>query len=515
MSVHSTRHDVVLRRLPETGEIGNDPDRALHAGSAGWDPNVPFAPLDPIVDVSRLRQLLLFPVGALKRHRRVAALVLAGVLVATAAIVAVLPRSYFVQSRLLARRNLVMPALGNPRRAVPLGEADAPTRMAAEAVMSRENLERVISQAKLMENFEEVLSPLGRLRYRVRELISGPRSDTERLNGMVGMLEQYMWVVANEGNEGQVTIGVSWRDPNAAVRIVQAAQENFVQRRYETEVALIEESIGILERYVGDARQTIQESMTASRPASLDGGAPRLPAALQPRTNQKRAEEIVSLQGALRAKEGAVAQLETEYRDRIARRRAELNDLQSRLGTAHPQVLAAQRAVQAAESDSTVLQESRSDAAALLAQLTNLGGSRTLSPYAEGTAPATREYVERWLSNRSDSLESPDVTYARSRLKIAIANYEDLVDRLESARIELETSKAAFKYRYTVIAPAQLPEKPATPNVPRLLIVGVLLAVMLSVFAVTALDVLRGRIVEPWQLHRQLGLPVLGEVRKA
>ena len=67
---------------------------------------------------------------------------------------AVLPRTYHVDAQLLAQRNTLMPALGNPGRTVPL-EADVPTRAAAEAVLRRDNLLSLMKQTDLMNRWEQ------------------------------------------------------------------------------------------------------------------------------------------------------------------------------------------------------------------------------------------------------------------------------------------------------------------------------------------------------------------------
>ena len=121
---------------------------------------------------------------------------------------------------------------------------------------------------------------------------------------------------------------------------------------------------------------------------------------------------------------------------------------------------------------------------------------------------------ERLLRERADSLEDPRVTYARSQLKIATTNYEDMLDRLEAARIELETARAAFKYRYTVISPPQFPKRPDAPNTVLLVVGGLLCGIFAAVFTATARDVVDGRVVETWQIQRQLGLPLLGEIKR-
>ena len=39
--------------------------------------------------------------------------------------------------------------------------------------------------------------------------------------------------------------------------------------------------------------------------------------------------------------------------------------------------------------------------------------------------------------------------------------YDTLLDRMNSARIELDTARAAFKYRYSIVRPPQLPKRRA------------------------------------------------------
>ncbi len=92
---------------------------------------------------------------------------------------------------------------------------------------------------------------------------------------------------------------------------------------------------------------------------------------------------------------------------------------------------------------------------------------------------------------------------------------QSILERTDGARIELAVSEAAFKYRYTVIKPAQVPREPESPNLRLMLVAGLLAAVLLSVAAAVASDLISNRIHEPWQVERQLGLPILGSVRLA
>jgi capsular polysaccharide biosynthesis protein len=53
------------------------------------------------------------------------------------------------------------------------------------------------------------------------------------------------------------------------------------------------------------------------------------------------------------------------------------------------------------------------------------------------------------------------------------------------------------------------------PNFKLVMAAGVLASLMLALAVVVAKDLLSNRILEPWQIERQLGLPVLGTLRSA
>jgi hypothetical protein len=184
-------------------------------------------------------------------------------------------------------------------------------------------------------------------------------------------------------------------------------------------------------------------------------------------------------------------------------------------GPAHPEVASVQTSIGLLKGDTPQLTALRAEERDLLAQLVAMGAANPGLDDAAIDPMIQRMAWAQMARGSADSLEDPRITYARSRLKIATTNFEDMLDRLEGARIELETARAAFKYRYTVTAPPQYPKRPRSPNVPMLLVGGVILAVMLSFFAATALDLMSGKFVETWQVERRLGLRVLGQVRGA
>src|SRR5882762_1775071 len=150
---------------------------------------------DAVFDLEHLRTLLGYPFRAARRRRRAALGVFLVVIALTALAALILPRSYLIESRILAQRNVVMPMLGNPKRSIP-AESDAPTRLAAEAVLSRDNLLSIVRSTDLLRAWPSIVSPAGRVRARIAEAISGAPSDSERVDALVGLLKQRLWVVS-------------------------------------------------------------------------------------------------------------------------------------------------------------------------------------------------------------------------------------------------------------------------------------------------------------------------------
>jgi hypothetical protein len=101
---------------------------------------------------------------------------------------------------------------------------------------------------------------------------------------------------------------------------------------------------------------------------------------------------------------------------------------------------------------------------------------------------------------------------AQSKLGSAIRSYEEATARVDRAKVELDVTRAAYKYRYTVVTPAEVPRRPkkATANIVAAgaIIGGALLALLLA----AAADMAGGLVLEPWQVRRRLKLEVLGEL---
>jgi hypothetical protein len=455
-----------------------------------------------LLDLAPIVHLVGFARRSMRRH----VLLSAGsfVLVVGMAVVAllVMPKSYFTESKILAQRNMVMPALGNPRRAVP-PESDAPTKLATEAVMKRDNLLAIIRQTNLLAEWKGQRVAVVRMKDALVSRLRRPLTAEEELDALVGLLGHRLFV---DPKEGTVTIGVTWPDARTAYHIVQAAQDNFLTERHSTEVSLIGESIAILEGHVATTRLDIDSAYSELQ--RVTPSTARQTTVRAPRLNQA----LASQQALYSAKQQAIADITSFQARRVAELQARLAEQARVLGANHPEIAETRRGLAAASVEPPQLGALRQELEQLAGRIIAQGG---VPGVAVQPAALNEQVIAAARGIRPDSASSAEESYARSRLKIALDNYQDLLDRLNSARIELQTARAAFKYRYSVLTPGQIPSKPTKPNPPLLLGLGVMLGACLAVAAPLLLDLLRGRVLEPWQVRSSLGLEVLGEVGSA
>jgi hypothetical protein len=74
-------------------------------------------------------------------------------------------------------------------------------------------------------------------------------------------------------------------------------------------------------------------------------------------------------------------------------------------------------------------------------------------------------------------------------------------DRIEAARIDLDIARAAFKYRYAVLAPPQVPRGPIKPRSPLVILAAAVAGLFLAAFATTAADIRAGLVLDWWQVE--------------
>lgn len=502
------------------------------------------------LDGARLREMLGLIWRAPRRHPLLSLGVLVLNLLATVVYTFWLPRTYEVDARIVGQRVLVMPSLGNPHRSVPT-DADAPTRGAVDAIMDQENVVSLVKDTNLLDRWEANRPKLMRWKDKAVRLVSPKPTEEDRLRSMIGLLKKRLLVQADEST---IKITLQWDDPAVAYDVVDLAQKNFLQRRSAMETAVIVDTITILEAEARTAREALALALadaarlaaknSAARTASAEktdaaatpGGAAAAAAAPTMRTvtvvrptwtDTATAEHVANASGLAKElddKRAEIRAVEGPWQRNLADLRAKLADLRATYAEAHPAVMTLERRIADASAEPKELVQLRAEEKGLLERIDAIpsGGSAKAAPGRVTTTtinmpvrPANAINTPGAAQGEGPVLlreEPPELTEARTKLQAASRKYEERADRIDAARIELETARAAFKYRYRVVLPPELPKEPLGPGKPVRLAGGVLLSLMVMLFAAGARDLLSGTLVEGWQAKRRLRVPLLSEV---
>jgi uncharacterized protein involved in exopolysaccharide biosynthesis len=210
-----------------------------------------------------------------------------------------------------------------------------------------------------------------------------------------------------------------------------------------------------------------------------------------PRGRVPQEEDLARLRATLDSKKLALAEL-----DRIADRqteelRAELARERTAYGEQHPVIARTKEILDRVSAPSP-----RGDA--LRAEIAGL----------EQEFQRASEKAARLVDD-----EDPALEVQRTELRLLLAQYTSLRERLDGARVESAIAQAGFDRRYAFAVPPVLPRRPEWPSAPLSIAASVLGALLLTLFLAAALDARSGKLLERWQLERTLGLRVLGEFR--
>jgi uncharacterized protein involved in exopolysaccharide biosynthesis len=490
------------------------------------------------LDTQQLKELAGFILRAPRRRPRLSIVVFVLTLGLGVLIAAFWPRAYLSSMRILAQRNVLLPALDNPGRNVP-HEADSPTKNAADTITKRDNIIALMNQLDILDRWAATRQPILHLKDEIFLAISGPRPEQERRLDLIGLLEKRLVVATDDSS---INVSIEWPDRQMAFDIMALVQKNFLEAGYDSNVNVIEDAIRILEERAKPQSQEVDvaldelSKLDAARrhaPVPSAGAAARSPG-VPPSTTQvlrpaapSSGDATGDLTRQLEEVRRSIRELEDQNRRRLAEAQNQLVDARATLGPLHPTVVALNDKVAQLSATSPELATLRARERELVARVAKgldsvppQPGQRTLAPGTSTVAPggttevpvnpgsAQRDSMERLLDLRDD----PQTALARSKLQAASAKYNELLSRIEAARIELDVTRASFKYQYTIVKPPELARRPSKPNVTLVMIASFLLALLLMVVVPASLDLSRGRFVEAWQVERHLKLPVLGEL---
>jgi capsular polysaccharide biosynthesis protein len=484
--------------------------------------------------IELIKSYFAFARRAVGKRRSLTAAIFAVVVVLVSVGLAIWPRSYQSELRMMVQRSSVLDT--DDRAANPLqGASDVVTRY--------ENLEALVKQLELAKTWSASRPPALALKDRVLEAFRGTPSEKDFNDALVTMLEGRLWASAEDQN---LTIGASWSDPETARRIVEAAKESFLQSRHAAEISVIQEKMSILEGHSTRLRGEIEgiaqelgrvkeEKLAAAEKAArkvseaaagTPAPAPRVamprrsepsPAASSPPVTEA---DLATLKEDLETKKRKLSELQGRRQQSQLEAKGRLVDLKLKFTDDHPEVRSAEQRVallgQVPIEESTLSGEvealqarvkqvtaaARLDAAAAAAPV-RPGGTTAASPTPNDTLPSE---ILRLLDDSNEM--DPAIS---AQLSTALSKYSEIRGEIRSARINLDTAQAAFNHRYKIVVPASLPLKPSKPKVPLVLGVGFLVALALALIVPIVLELKNGIIVERWQVH-QIPIPVLGEL---
>lgn len=394
---------------------------------------------------------------------------------------------YRVEAKILAQEQRILPSNFQ------MGPGDNPARTAWEVIHRRDNVLALIKSAKLLEQQPPQNGPIWK-----RPAPEG----SDPLDDLVNRLDRRLLVTTEEG--GTITVSLDWHDPEQAYAIVDGVLQNFIEARHVQEVTAIDEVLSVLRARAANAKDQLDrvtEEVRREAAAADRGGRP----ATTPAAPRGASDELIRLKSLLESKERAIEDVEEFRRRRLADLHAQLDEKRATYSEAHPSVIQLTQDIEALAKESPQVVSLQEQAAKLRKEYHGRLAQETAA--AADASPAAARAAPRARSPETPIEEDERVRDVRSQ-------YQQIVERVNAAQLELDAVRAAFKYRYNVVWPPQIPRDPISPKPLKVFGAGFLAVIMLAFVLATLPDVLHGRIVERWQIERGLGITVLAELEK-
>ncbi len=417
------------------------------------------------------------------------------------------PRNYEVEARVLVQRTSAITG-GQPQQLGP-EEMRNIAREYEEQVMAHDNIIAIVRQKNLVQRWDEMRQPHRRLIDKINhKLGKAPPTDDEKYDALVSKIQRGLkvWVDATT-----VTVKLEWSEPEAARDIVDAAVKNFLEARFQSEVGVIPERLKILVDGVAQAHkdlevaasELVRQQKLANPRERVNIVIPNLPMGVTDRPEPP--------DPALKARLDSVHNQIAVLQEGKTRREAELNQelLQKRqtLAEGHPEIIALKQTLDASRADTPQLAKLKAEEREILAEIAAKQKAAADAPKpavrVAPTAAPVPATPDAPAAGATKSLQDATVQFETVSRK-----YTDLANQLDAARIEMKTAEAAFKNRYKVVHPAEVPLAPKRPVGLIAILIGVM-STIAAVLAVAALaDRFSGIFFEPRDVRDRLGLPV-------
>jgi uncharacterized protein involved in exopolysaccharide biosynthesis len=453
-----------------------------------------------VFDLAVLGHFIGFVLKSAARHKLLFATCFVMVAAGAAALARIVPSRYQVTGTVLVQPSSVIGTLANPSLN---RDWDAPTRAAREVVLRRDNLIALCKKTDFLRRHAASRAPLVLARdWLYEKLRSAPLDDEARLRGVLDGIERKLWV--NVGNEGTMSITFVWSDPSLTYDFVNAALESFLEARRAAEVTQVGETIAILQAHDAQVQRKVAELAASldekEKSAAKVRTIPRRVALPVPVV--ERSDETRQLEVRLDAKRRALSDLEEFRRRRLDDLQAKLTELLHVYAPEHPQVIELQKSIESLAGPSPQLDQLRAEVGAMELTL------KRLAPLRPPTPPATPGAYE--LPNLP--ADDPHLDYEHAQLLAFQRQHQSLVDRIDAVRMEIDTAEVAFKYRYSIVSPPQMPRGPLHSYPLIVTVAGFFGGIAFAFFATSVRDILRARVIDRWQIERELGLTIIAEV---
>lgn len=418
------------------------------------------------------------------------------------------PRNYECEARVLVQRtNLIS---GGQAPQLSPEEMRNVAREYEEQVMAKDNIVAIVRQKNLVARWDDMRQPHRRLLDKINHKMGKPPySDDEKYDALVNKIHGQLkvWV-----DGATVTVRLEWSEPEAARDIVDAAVKNFLESRFQAEVGVIPERIKILEATLAQSHKDLEvAAVELQRQQKLANPKERVNSIIIPNLPQGLRQDVETTDPALRAKLEATRQQIAALSEGKVKRAAELqqeyNEKRGTLAEGHPEMIALKQRLDQANADSPQVAQLKAQEREIIseiqAQKRAAAEAREAAPKPRAVAPAPAAPESGPVAGATKNLQDATVQFDTISKK-----YTDIANQLDAARLELKTAEAAFKGRYRVVHPPEIPAAPKRPVGLIAIAIGVM-STIAAVLAVAALaDRFSGIFFEPRDVRDRLGLPV-------
>lgn len=471
--------------------------RASAQSSGGDDDEPQVSMTDRVREAAR---------SASRRKLLSAAMILLGIaLTVVAAMLA--PRTYGVEGRILVTRTQTLGAGGANTFPQTGDEQKALAKEYVEQVIARDNIISIVQQTKMVDRWDKMRQPHRRLIDAVNEKLGTPMpTDDQKFEALVRMIEARLRV---DVDATTVTFSLDWTEPESARDIVQAAVDNFQKKRFQVEVGVLPEQLRATQQKVDEKRKQVgdlfdkwqqaEAAKNPTKPGTKFVAQTRDVAVVEAGGDPALAKKLELVRADIAAREDAKKQRLMELNNK-------LSEMQATYAPGHPDMIALKANIASTQQDPPELVSLRAQ-------------ERTIREEYEASKNRGTTKKETVMVAQPGAPDPGVPTTPRSAedlkglYELARTQYGEMQYELEKKKAEQQSQELAFKNRYSVTKPPEVPGAPKKPVSLIAAVVGLFATIAFALFVASVADRFSGVFFEPRDVRDRLGLPVFANMR--